>query len=54
MRKFRDHGKIADLRIPIDLTQNPRFSFNTRVTSYPGVRAVHLGHILDPSISVLR
>jgi hypothetical protein len=54
MRIFGDHDQIADLRIAIDTAQNPRFPSDSRIAPDPGVRAVHLGDIMNPTVAFMR
>jgi hypothetical protein len=54
MRMFGDDDKIADLGIAIDPAQNLRLPFDSRIAPDHGVRAVHLGYILNPRFAFMR
>ncbi len=50
---FGDDGQIADLRITIDLAENPGFAANATVTPDASMRPVHLSHIADPRLALV-
>jgi hypothetical protein len=54
IRPLLDHDKIANLRIPLDPPQHPRFSLNPRIAADAAVRPIDLGHILNPRIALVR
>jgi hypothetical protein len=54
MRIFADHDKVANFRLPIDPPENPRLPFNSRISSDAAVWPVHLRHILNPSVTLMR
>jgi hypothetical protein len=53
MGMFGDDGQVADLRIAIDLAENPGFAADATIAPDASMRPVNLGYIRDPGCTMV-